>query len=1857
MKLRSTIFVFTLAVFVIATAVSCRRAGKADAGSAGANLTGLPVDARFSEYIASCSSGIMPSNGTIEIKLMPEFAAAASKVKPERLFSFNPLIKGKAEWVNDHTIVFKPSGILTPGTVYQASFNLGAVGDVPDKLKYFTFHFRTLRRDFRVTLGYPETTMTDDAVYSLSGNIITADYMSPKEVEDLIAIKDGRKVLTPEWEHPASGNNHHFTLQNIRRGNESRTISIAWDGTGAKIKKKGSQEIPIPAINMFSVLGIWFYPDESRQIDIILSDPPDPSQETEGLISVTPSVNLGFERRGNIISAFPAGRMDGDITLSIEQGLRNHKGITLKERYTLSHSYTPVPPEIKVAGEGIIAPSGDGNIFSFRAVNLAAVDLTIIKIFSNNTPYFLQMNDIGGSGSIRLYGRPVFRGKIDLQPADLNKGSLYAIDLSEFVKIEPGSIYRIHLAMRRSYSLYPGAAEGEESVYEKMIAAIDQNNWWDNEEDYWYESPEESLFYQYAYNWNERDNPCSVAYYSPDRNLSRNFLASNIGLIAKSGSDNTVLVMTSDIVSAGAMSDVTLEIFDMQMQRLGTAISDKSGFAAISCERKPFLLVASTGGDRNYLRLNDASSLSMSSFDVAGTSPEKGLKAFMYGERGIWRPGDSIYLSVFIKELNRNIPQDHPVQFELLDPDNRRVDYQVTTVGGRDMLTFITRTPPDARTGNYHANMRIGGANFSKRIRIETIKPNRLKIDMSFDNIILGGNIKTNRASLSAKWLTGAGTGSLQTRVDMMLKPVKTSFRGYSQYIFDCPVTNFYSETQTIYDGRTDEKGTASFNITPPEDIRPPGMLNALFTTRVFEKGGDASIIQNSVPYAAFPAFVGIAFPGLEGSSRILTTDTDNEIKLVTVDHLGRPISSQIDISIYKLSYRWWWESGEEQLGYYVSNNYYKPVFTERIKTSSGGDAKTSFNISGNEWGRYLIRAAIPGGHVTGRILLIDWPWGYGIKHGGGEAATVLAMSADKEIYSPGDNISISFPSPGNARAIVTVENATGVIDHFSITTQSPNTSISIKARHDMAPNIFVYVSVIQPHEQSGNDLPIRLYGVIPVTVEDPETRLQPVITAAGEIRSGRNFEVSIAEATGKAMNYTLAIVDEGLLDITSFSTPNAWNYFYAREALGVRTWDVYDQILGAFGGRLERVFATGGDEALPDRSAQKINRFRPVVRFIGPVSLSPGKTNTHKISMPSYTGAVRVMAVAGSSGAYGSAEKRVLVRDPLMILATAPRILSPGDKVSLPITIFLQDEKIRNVKIVATGSEGIIFDEKVISLTGLTTGENDFSLAFEVTDKTGHGEISISAEGGGEKASYAFDVDIRLASQPETRSELAVLRQGDKKEMRFEPFGVEGSNSAFMEISAMPSVNLGKRLSWLTTYPHGCTEQIISAAFPQLYLRHVTTDNDDLAARASANVPACIEMLTSRQMTGGGLPQWPGSAYQPDAWISSYAGHFMIEAARNGYSISAGFMKRWQDYQAKEAQQWRWDPAYRQTATVQAYRLFTLALAGSPEKGAMNRLREISMKPSTARWFLAAAYALSGRPEAAMELITLTGKSPDDEPDYLNYGSLLRDKAVKLYTLVLLKNEEQALILLREICNDLAGDEWHNTHSTAWGLFAWMKYAEAHGGTTTENSRFTLTLNSIKTDGEISGNHIFRKPVDQLKTSNNVITENKSEGPLYVSLIMKGVPPPENTTRVNRNLDMQVEYTSMEGIPINHTGMTQGEDFMMILRVTNKTRADVRNIALTQIIPSGWEIRNTRLFEAALDVRESPFDYRDFRDDRVYTYFGLGPDETKTFVVLLNASYQGEFLHPAIWCEAMYDNNYYSRIPGTKVRVKPNTQ
>ena len=508
-------------------------------------------------------------------------------------------------------------------------------------------------------------------------------------------------------------------------------------------------------------------------------------------------------------------------------------------------------------------------------------------------------------------------------------------------------------------------------------------------------------------------------------------------------------------------------------------------------------------------------------------------------------------------------------------------------------------------------------------------------------------------------------------------------------------------------------------------------------------------------------------------------------------------------------------------------------------------------------------------------------------------------------------------------------------------------------------------------------------------------------------------------------MTYTLAVVDDGLLDLTRFKTPDPWSAFYAREALGVKTWDLYDQVIGAYSGELQRILSIGGDQSLDVKKNQKANRFKPMVRFFGPYELKKGQSRTTTFIVPQYIGSVRAMVVAGHECAYGSEEKTVVVKKPLMVLGTLPRVAGPGESVVLPVSVFALDKTIRNVTVTLETNE--IFTiasgtQRQVSFN--TIGDQMVMFNLKVKEMTGPGKVKITAVCGKERSEYSMEMDVRNPNLPVTNVMEKSIEPGGNWNSAYFPAGIPGSNKGILELSSIPPLNLEKRLDFLIHYPYGCIEQTTSSVFPQLYLSDLSDLSVERKKETEKNIIAAIQRIKSFQVYNGGLGYWPGAQYADD-WATCYAGHFMIEAEQKGYAIPIGFFPSWKEFQQQKAISWVYNSSYYNDDLVQAYRLYTLALAKAPELGAMNKLLEQKNLSVAARWRLAAAYQVAGRNEVAANLVATAPINIKPYKElYYTYGSDTRDKAMIVETLCLMNMKTKAAELVKEISSALCDQE-----------------------------------------------------------------------------------------------------------------------------------------------------------------------------------------------------------------------------------------
>ena len=1516
---------------------------------------------------------------------------------------------------------------------------------------------------------------------------------------------------------------------------------------------------------------------EPLAVVVTFSEPLKPNQDFRNLIRFDPKFRTSVDR--NRLYIYPETQLTGNYEVEISREVQNKAGRRLDESYTFTAALPSQAPAIRFTGKGSILPSSNRMSLLFESVNFARARVRVRKIFANNLLQFFQRNYYGDTyfSDMEYVSRIVRDTTIDLgdkASTRLDRTNSYSLDLSRLI------------------------TDSRKSMYLLEIKGVDPL------------IPVESNDYDYYF-----------GDYRTYAERSKVVIQSDIGIICKSSGDGELIVYTTDLVSARPKGSCKVRAYDRQNQQLAEAVTDSEGRAVLKCGDEPYTVLAEANGDAAFVRVERGAALSLSNFDVGGTTDTKGIKGYLFGERGVWRPGDEIYLTLIVASDNP-LPENHPASLEFYNPNGQLVQSAVSSGSTDGIHTFKLRTTPASPTGIWRAKATFGGATFEKNIRVDAVKPNRMKIEMR------PVDAKEFTGRLTARWLHGAPAAGSKVTLQAQLSQIPTRFKGYPDYSFDDATKQFAPEEREIVSGTTGADGALQLTTDRLSSLEglSPGMLNGKFTVKVFEKSGDFSVDQQIAAVSPYDAYFGIGVTAQQSDwgEEYLDSKRDHALRLVLLDARGRPATGteEATVTVYRMSSYWWWDasSAASQARYAKSalNAQYKTLRA----TLSNGTGQVTMRWSAGDSGYYLIRVTgARQAHSATCVVCVS-----SSDHRGGissvtDAATRLAIARDKDKYVPGDKAKITIPSSPGARALVSVESGSFVRESRWIACTDRQTSFEIPVREGMAPNVYVSVTLVQPHGNTLNDAPIRLFGVLRLPVEDAGTRLAPVVEMPESVKPESEITIRVRERNGRRMSYVLALVDEGLLGLTRFRTPDPYLYFNATEALGVRTWDLFDHVIGAYGGRIEQLFAIGGDAEQPNTGALRAQRFKPVVRFLGAEKLGAGKTNTHKIALPPYFGSVRVMVVASNGRAFGSAAKEVAVKKPLLVQATLPRVVSTEEEIELPVTVFALEKGVGKTdvrvsvneafSVVGPQSRSVVLDDE---------GEQVVTFRLKAGRQTGIGKVRVTAASSGDNSASEIEIDVREPNPYVTTSEEHILQPGETVSVK----PLKASGTARLELSSIPPIDLSRRLEYLVRYPHGCIEQITSGAFPQLYLHSIAECDEEMLQDIDRNIKSVLSRLGGYQLSNGAFAYWSGGT-SPSEWGTAYAVHFMVEAAKYGYAVDRTTLERALKYLRGNT--------FDNPLTL-AYAQYVLALAGTPDRGAMNRLRERSAQAgSDARWLLAAAYALDGNRKVAEELTAQTTgtAAPKADPYDGTYNSPERQMAIVLMTQTLLGQREAAFRTALKMSDILKKDKWLSTQSTAWMLNTLANFAST--GQTGIDAR------------------IGREPIRSAKSIASMPltapteVKNTGTGSLHLVVSQSYTPGKGEEAEAASGLKIDVRYRDMNGAPLDPRSVAVSTDFYAVVTVTNTSGYErYADLALTHIVPAGWEITSER------DL--STVTYQDIRDDRVLSYFDLRSGESKEIPIKLTATYKGRYYLPSVCCEAMYDNSVRALRKGEWVEV-----
>lgn len=1753
--------------------------------------------------------------------------------------TFSPSLKGSFLKEDDYTLAFVPdSGSVKYGTNYECCLKLSEI--IGQDLKDFEFTVEAIAPQSRLVVDLVRVDPTNNDKVIAIGRLMLSSAVSPDRIKPQMFTIEGKGCGKVNVENGERQGTYKFEISDIDKDNDGEKL-LEFNGQSFGIEKNSLKTFKVPIKGVFAPICAVADKSDENSVKIYFSEKLDGSQDVSGLVYLTTEYSDGpveartekFDDYVKLTTKYHSPNSDDEIHVSA--GVKSADGKTLDDDYTFSLATAYDKPSIDILDKGLILADPENAKLSFSAQNIFAVDIDILKIYSGNVLSFLR-EDYESDYSIRRLGRVFYHKTVrldDFKDFNLSTKNDYCIDLKKVFDKDPSAVYKVYLSFKKDYTVYAAGADSRsmelnssEKVSERMENAFDYDGYYEMSDAFGLSD------------WARSDNPEDDGYYTFTRCVeSHTYLLSNLGVTVKRADDKTVWVSVADILNVDPVKGAKVTTFNYQLQPVGESTTDGDGFCEVESVNTPYYVQVEKDGMRSYVKVSNGSELSYSKFDVSGDERQKGVKAFIYGERNVWRPGDTLFLSVMIEDSEKKLPSNCPVVAEMYNPQGQYYSKRVSTRGEDGLYAFKFNTSSEDQTGLWRVVFEIGGRKFTQYVRIATIKPNRIKIDLTSKSNIIYAN-KPVDFTLQANWLMGSSASSLKYKLEAELTVDNNPFPEYKSYTFTNPTLDNGKQTVGLGEGKLDGLGKASVSerISESLDKSSASMLKANVIARVFENGGDASIVSFPYKCSPYPRYVGVDL-----DDRNFETDKDLKFDVVVLDVNGKKCDSKLNYVIYKLNWNWWEEYDSDRLRHFMSSSSLKPEARGTLVTK-GGTAVVPFRINYPSWGRYLVYVTDLGGHSAGGVVTIDWPSYRGMSNKeDATASTMVMFSTDKDKYQVGEKATVYIPAAKGAKVLVSVESGSKVLSREWVNASDDIKPYKFELTHDMSPNCYVALSVIYPYSVTAEGLPIRKYGVKSINVENKETHLNPTITMEDNLWPQKPFNIKVAEKNGKAMSYTLAIVDEGLLDITSFKTPDPWSAMNKKEALLVRDYDMYNDLVGAKTSYFPNVLSVGGDASV-NKASSKEKRFNPVVKFIGPFKLKAGATNDHKLQLPMYVGSVRVMVVAcDGNKAYGSADKSVTVSSPLMILTSMPRVLTNSETFKLAVNVFSTVKSGQNAT-VSVETDGPMTVVGAKSKSANFTKEGDKIVYFDLKCddiKEGMAHIRIKASSSVMTTNDEIAIEVRNPQPIIVDSDMRLISEGGSTEtFSWTPFSKSNTNGAEISLSPMPNINVPATYNAMMAYPYCCSEQVSSRLL--FFLNADKFTSSSCKEETKKEINKLLTILYERQLSNGGFRYWPGYTHANE-WVSCMAGHALLEARRQGYDVPDEVVDDWLSFQSARARAYvigKYDDA----SMTQSYRLYTLALANKADEAAMNKLKETYSSP-----LLSSAYSLIGRKNVAREILDSLNVESFDERSYYWYsewtfGSAMRDKALYLEALALCEETTNAMELAKIISKTFR-PKYCSTSEAAYAMVA-MSRLSGIVSPIIESASVSQNNKDIK----VIANSNESEPITLDASKGECKVTNESSSPIFANLCLTRKPSPtELVSAQNNGLEISVVYTNEAGKEVSLANVKQGTELTAKITVKNSSIvADSRMVALSFAWPSGFEPWND------IATENDGCDYVDQRDDKKIWHFVLAKNGVKTFKMKLRAAFCGDYILPSALCEDMYESVVNAHTASSKVKI-----
>ncbi len=1744
--------------------------------------------------------------------------------------SFEPKIPGRFRWENAGELIFSPSRPLSPATSYKATINTAVLRHTGyGRLKGgdgLSFHTAPLQIQDVNALWMVQ----DEASKAILPQLeLYFNYpVNPTALKDKLHIQVDGKGINYDLQTISVSDRITLKLLGVRTEDKDYKLQISIDkGMLPDGGVNGTEDVLTFGSGMGSpfVLGVndvsTDHDGTTGNITVKTSQQVDVSN-LASFVSLEPSVKFSVSptEDGFTISseAFDA---ETPYVLKIAKGLRGTVGGVLHEDYVNNVSFGKMAPSISFVGSKAVYLSqrGEKNI-QVKIVGAPRVRVIISKIYENNLlmagQYGYQPKDPHTPGDNKDEDGE-YEGDYssnDDDPSIQLGDIIYAKDIDTRSLPKSGNTRVFHFDIDDKLPEFKG-------IYHIMIRS-DSNYW-------------------------VRD----------DRFIS----LSDIGLIAKQGKDR-ILVFANSIKDATPMEGVNVVAYGKNNQVLGMGATNASGVADIPCTRKEFagfapaMVIAKTASDFNYLPFL-TTSVNTSRFEVGGKrSNPTGLDAFIYPERDIYRPGEQAHFAVIIRSTGWQLPGNLPLKMKFLMPNGKELKTFRKSVDEEGTLDGSVDIPEAAVTGSYTLEVYTSNDVLlgSKPFRIEEFVPDRIKVTAKLDKPVLEAGQTTN-LSIDAVNFFGPPAADRNYECEIQLKQAVFSPKDHNAYDFGLANANTFFD-KINREGKTDDKGKASESFVVPEMYKNIGKLKATFYATVFDETGrpvsrsaTADIFTQSVffgikddGYYYYPLNQAVRFP------------------LIALNTKEAVVSAQAKVEVVKHEYRTVL-SKDGPYFRYESQKEDKIVASQTL-TISGENS--SFPFVPRTPGEYEIRVSIPGNEIyVSKSFYSYGNWGMADDNSFEvDREGQIDIEPDKASYLVGESAKVLFKTPFGGKMLVTMENGDKVISYQYVNVPDRSASVDLPLTKDHLPNVYVTATLFKPHGVS--DIPLTVaHGFKGLRVEEKDRKINIQILAPAQVRSNTHQTIKVKAAPHSSI--TLAAVDNGILQVTDFKTPDPYQWFYASRALEVNAYDLYPLLYPEVVARLS---STGGDEG-PEME-KRVNpmpakRFKLVSYWSGIQKTDASGEASFDIDIPpAFSGEIRFMAVDSKDASFGSADAAMKVADPIVLSVALPRFLSPGDTVKMPVTITNTTAKS------TTASAGLQVSGP-LSIVGVSHAEANlaagaeqrivFTLAAEKA--IGAGKVKVKVQGLGEQFGDETDISIRPASTLQKMSSSGVLSAGTHALTIGTGDFIPGSGDYRLILSRNPAMALGSQLQYLVEYPYGCTEQMVSTAFPQLYYEDLAgLMNLHGSARytnAASNILEAIRKIKMRQLYNGAITLWDGEDTE-NWWATVYAAHFLLEAQKAGFDVDKSLIESILAYlntrlrnKSLVAYYYNRDQQKKIAPKEVAYSLYVLSLAGRPNVSAMNYYKSnAGWLALDSKYLLAAAYAMAGDKNGFKELLpsNWTGEVSVAQTGGSFYSDI-RDEGIALNVLldVDLRNP-QVPVMARQLSDLFRERSWYSTQECAFGFLALGKLARASAQSTATAS---VSVGG-KTIGSMTGAPAKWTAAQLKGTQTNVTVQGN--GALYYWWQAEGISASGAYKEEDNYLHARRKFFDRSGHEISGNIFKQNDLIIVQLTLEKSYSGSVQNIVLTDLLPAGFEIENPRTKDIPgmdwIKNADEPT-AMDVRDDRINLFVDMN-ESKQVYYYAVRAVSPGIYHMGPVSADAMYNGDYHSYNGAGTIVIKP---